>query len=598
MNPRFTFLSRLPVGFYLLFLLVMGAVLRFIGIEWDSHYHLHPDERFMSMVANAIKMPATWGEYFSPSYSKLSPYNTEYTNYLYGQLPLVFTKALAVATGRDGFEQLYLLGRAINATLDCIAILLIFVLARAIAPQNQAKVAGLCAAAAYTFCVLPIQNAHFFTVDTPLTFWTLVASLGAALLVLSQNQKQTFGALALCVVGLSFSIACKVSGIFVALPIGLAFMWRWKFWKLAGLGKVAVACVMMSIATATLFRVVSPAFFEDDSWLNWQPNIQFLNSLEQQSAFVRGIAMMPPQYQWFLSTPILGPAKNIFIWSTGPFLGATMLAGFWLCFIDLCKRRGEIEKRIAAGILLVFFGAVFLYVGSRFVHSIRYLLPLLPIGCVFAGLALSHFWYYVPLKRRFKWSISWRWSVPIVLVPTFLYAIAFASIYTRTTTRAQANEWFFANYPHGSSIAVEYWDDSLPVGYDPRVAQFHMKQLGVFDADNPNKIDALYDVLSTCDLYVLSSPRAWNTIGRLPSRYPLMTEFYRLLWNGDLGWEKAVTITSWPQLGPIEIPTLNAEEAFMVYDHPPVTVFRKKKQLSRQQFRQLFDYVNYGDIEK
>ncbi len=405
MNPRPTFLSRLPVGFYLLLLLVLGAVLRFIGIEWDGHYHLHPDERFMSMVANGIKMPTSWGEYFSPSESSLSPYNTEYTNYLYGQLPLVFTKALASVTGRDNFEQLYLLGRAINATLDCIAILLVFVLARALAPRNEAKVAGLCAAAAYTLCVLPIQNSHFFTVDTPLTFWTLVASLGAVFVVLVCNRKQLLGALALCVIGLSFSIACKVSGVFVALPIGLAFMWRWKFWKLAGLGKVALACLLMSIATATLFRVVSPAFFDADSWLNWQPNAKFLGSLEQQSAYIRGEAMMPPQYQWFLSTPILGPAKNIFIWATGPFLGLTMLAGFWLCLGDLRKRRGEIEKRVASGILLLFFVLVFLYVGSRFVHSIRYLLPLLPIGCVFAGLALGRFWYYVPGKRRWKLSL-------------------------------------------------------------------------------------------------------------------------------------------------------------------------------------------------
>jgi 4-amino-4-deoxy-L-arabinose transferase-like glycosyltransferase len=594
MNSRFLFLSRLPVGIYLVLILILGAALRFTGIEWDSNYHLHPDERFMSMVANDLKIPETWDDYFSPEYSPLSPYNIGHKNYLYGLLPLTFTKVLASVTNTDGYDQLYLLGRAISATLDSLAILLVFFLARSLAPRREANVAGLCAAAAYAICVLPIQNAHFFTVDIPLTFWTLVASLGAAKLILSKSRWQTLSALILCVIGLSFSIGCKISGVLVALPIGLAFAWRWKPWHRSQAERLLLACLMMTITTATVFRVISPPLFESSSWLNWQLNSDFLNSLHQQTAYIRGEAMMPPQYQWFLSTPILSPIKNIFFWSTGPFLGLTILAGLCLGFRDLVQRRIEIEKRVTSAILLVFFLLVFFYMGSRFVHTSRYLLPLLPIGCAFAGLALGRFWYYIP-QQSWRQKIRWRWAIPVVLAPTLLYAVAFVSIYTRTTTRLQANQWFFEYYPQGASIAVEHWDDSLPVGYNPRIARFKMQTLNVFDEDKPEKINALYDVLSTSELYVLSSPRAWNTIGRLPSRFPLMTQFYDKLWKGELGWKKAVTLTSWPRLGPLEIPTLNAEEAFMVYDHPPVTIFRKQKSLTRQQFRMLFENVDYGE---
>lgn len=39
--------------------LVLGAYFRFIGVNWDDNYHLHPDERFLTMVETAIQ-PVPW----------------------------------------------------------------------------------------------------------------------------------------------------------------------------------------------------------------------------------------------------------------------------------------------------------------------------------------------------------------------------------------------------------------------------------------------------------------------------------------------------------------------------------------------------------
>jgi hypothetical protein len=35
-------------------ILLAGAYLRFVGMDWDADTHLHPDERFMTMVESAI----------------------------------------------------------------------------------------------------------------------------------------------------------------------------------------------------------------------------------------------------------------------------------------------------------------------------------------------------------------------------------------------------------------------------------------------------------------------------------------------------------------------------------------------------------------
>ena len=49
--------SRSRLWIYdVLFLLIMvvAVYFRFIGLNWDQSQHLHPDERFMTMVESAL----------------------------------------------------------------------------------------------------------------------------------------------------------------------------------------------------------------------------------------------------------------------------------------------------------------------------------------------------------------------------------------------------------------------------------------------------------------------------------------------------------------------------------------------------------------
>ena len=47
-------------------LVVVAAALRFQGLDWDEGQHLHPDERFLTMVETAIKAPRSLADYFTP----------------------------------------------------------------------------------------------------------------------------------------------------------------------------------------------------------------------------------------------------------------------------------------------------------------------------------------------------------------------------------------------------------------------------------------------------------------------------------------------------------------------------------------------------
>ena len=65
---------RLKAG--LILIIILGAVLRFTGLNWDEGQHLHPDERYISLVLTAVSLPSA------------SPFDTQYSSYIYGQLPL------------------------------------------------------------------------------------------------------------------------------------------------------------------------------------------------------------------------------------------------------------------------------------------------------------------------------------------------------------------------------------------------------------------------------------------------------------------------------------------------------------------------------
>ena len=52
-------------------------VLRTTGIEWDQNYHLHPDERFLTMVETSIQPSGNLSEYFNTGLSSLNPANRD-----------------------------------------------------------------------------------------------------------------------------------------------------------------------------------------------------------------------------------------------------------------------------------------------------------------------------------------------------------------------------------------------------------------------------------------------------------------------------------------------------------------------------------------
>src|SRR5205085_1034728 len=154
--------------------------------------------------------------------------------------------------------------------------------------------------------------------------------------------------------------------------------------------------------------------------------------------------------------------------------------------------------------------------------------------------------------------------------------------YRRPMSRVEASRWIYRNIPVGATIATEHWDDGLPLAVDgaPRGA-YPGIELHLYDDDTAAKRRTLVDQLAQTDYIILSSNRLYRSIPRTPWRYPMTRRYYELLFSGALGFRLERSFTSYPRLGPLEIPDDGAEEAFTVYDHPHVLIFKKTPAFSR-----------------
>ena len=154
------------------------------------------------------------------------------------------------------------------------------------------------------------------------------------------------------------------------------------------------------------------------------------------------------------------------------------------------------------------------------------------------------------------------------------------SIYTKDHSRVVASRWMYANIPAQSIISYEYWDDPLPLTVqDPMSRNYVGKEIHIFDPDTTEKWKIIDEQLKKTNYYVMSSNRGWGSIQKVPSRYPVASQFYTDMFQNKRGFTLVGDFVSYPSLRylgiPVDFPDQWAEEAFTVYDHPQVLIFKR-----------------------
>jgi hypothetical protein len=169
-------------------------------------------------------------------------------------------------------------------------------------------------------------------------------------------------------------------------------------------------------------------------------------------------------------------------------------------------------------------------------------------------------------------------------------------------------------------ISNENWDEGLPFPFDHR-DPFGQLYRGVTMEvrwwDDENKRQMFVQTLAEADYIILPSQRGIWTTCRIPKTYPMTMAYYHALFEGKLGFDLVATFSAPIRLGPLQIsdvggtwavnnspplPLFNnsllaAEEAFSVYDHPPVWIFKKGANFNIEAVHQFFYSLDLSKVE-
>ena len=574
--------------FWLGAIIVLALVLRTWNVDWDQGQHLNPDERFLTLVGIDARLPVSWEEYLNPDVSKLNPYIIGRDFFVYGRFVLILTKLLAVEWGMDNYYDYAILGRWMSAVFDVGTVLLTFLLGKKLTEitnnklqilnkskiqnnkviseqqkeatkqrNNESSKYALWGAFFYAVAVVPIQQAHFATVDAPLVFFLTAAIYLSLKFYYERRYYWVLGSGVLWGLGL----ATKVSAVYVLPLIGIwgisTFMGELRKWRVGDyLGKSFLAGTIFVLGACLMLRVADPYLFEKASWLDWRVSADFLTDIEELRGWNNPEAWFPPGVQWINIDRRWYSLVNMAVFGVGlPYFGLS-LAGFWFLWR---LRRPEVW------IVLAWAGGLFWYQASQYAQPMRYFYILYPWLALAAGLALRRLWYWHGKRTGM-----------VVLALVLIWPMSFMSIYMEKHSRVQATEWMYENLETGSVLAEEHWDDPLPLllpGEDS--GRFEVLQMPVFGADDEMKWKEMNSILQRADYIVFSSNRGYGSISQVSERYPRMSKFYDDLFVGKFGYEKFKEFTVFPGFLGWEFDDQWADESFTVYDHPKVIIFKK-----------------------
>lgn len=457
------------VEILLVIILLAGAYLRFVGQDWDQRFHLHPDERFLSMVETAITPVESIKDYFNTDTSSLNPHNRGHGFFVYGTLPIFIVRYLAEWLNQTGYDEVTMLGRTYSSIVDLLTVVLVFLTALRLYKKQSL---ALLASAFYALAVLPIQLSHYWTVDTSTNFFGMLAIYLAVHIQTSNEESfsveakegeesndalgllkkgwKRFLPFALFAIALGMAAASKVNAGLLAFLLPLAAYISFSKFAAANQDNqkwiTLRNLVLAGILSLVVFRIFQPYAFSGPGFFGIKPNPKWVSNLRELSALSAGDSTYPPGVQW-ARRPLSFAWQNMVAWGLGWPLGLAAWASFlWMGWKIL---RGEWKKHI---LLWSWTAVYFSWQSINFTRSMRYQMLVYPTLVIIAAWGLFQLCEISKVKSiKIK---SWlnKTAKPLsvllavsVLISTGLWAYAFSRIYTRPITRLAASEWIYQN---------------------------------------------------------------------------------------------------------------------------------------------------------
>ena len=478
-TPPVKNLSKIIVGLafeaMLVLLIMIGVFFRFNHINWSEGTDLHPDEYGMTSTLTQLSIPGSLADYFNTRLSPLSPY-AKYdlaglktqdgpdNRLRWGQFPLIIIRLAGELSGSTGYSEIRLLGRNLSALADSLSLLFIFLIGRKLYDRKT----GLLAAALSGLAVMQIQQSHFMTVDN---FGGLFTTIGLFACVQIAGQPPlkrdvkyhlvpgswvwylVFGA------AFGMALASKINllpvggMVLVAAFISIAEL---KLGSLADLKRIfLVTLALLALAflsAGVVFRLTQPMSFRaangDTGLFSLHPNQDWVDSMQVASNESSGLGGGPPGEQWAHRPAIIFPLTNMILWGMGLPLGVAA----WLAFgwaLNQLRRGKNWQSHLLP---LIWVAGYFLFMGTRWVKSVRYFLPIYPFLSLLAAWGLLELWRWAAhtekTRQRGVRMLFASGLIGLTLLGTLGWASAFeTAIYQTPHTRLQAASWIYKNIP-------------------------------------------------------------------------------------------------------------------------------------------------------
>jgi hypothetical protein len=548
-------------------MLVLGLALwaRLYAIGWDGYAGLHPDERHVFFVTQALfaalRDPAhadltLWQWWFSDQ-SPLNPHLGA-SSFVYGEAPLLAGALLGWALSATDWFEFMAVARMLSSVVDTLTVLAVFLGARLIATMG----AAVMAAALYAAMPSALQLSSFHTVDVWLAMACTLALV--PMIALAQGRGPVLGLAALMGAGVGLAIACKVTGVLMVLPGVIALGWAIR----AGLarGRAGAVLLVALISALAVFRLTNPFAFTGPGLFGLWLSAEFVTDFEGL-AWVTASPDFPPNWQWIAGYGWGRLARDFALFGVGPVAVALAFA----------LPRGATQG--AGAVVFATLAVFFLLTGISTVAALRYGSPALPALAILLAPALAR----LPLAASLlSVALAAWWGAGAV------------RLHDGAHPRLLASQWLWA-LPRGTILTNETaWDESLPTiirlpgdtryrwpGHDD---WFTFQVLDITDPDTPQKAERIAAMLARTDFLILSSDRHSAVMPRLPERFPMTTAHYDAILSGQACFAPVLELDRGYPLPGLRLSDHWVQEPWRIYDHPIVRIYLREPCFSESNY--------------
>jgi YYY domain-containing protein len=552
-SPPSSLLTRARVIALLPFLIVLiGLGMRLYGLDWDQGNFYHPDERSIYLRVDCMYRTLTeasgWqscinrdfpvdepglpsiGTFFDADTSPLNPHWFPLGSILlYGLL--IARMGLGLFMDTVGLHDMAMAGRTITAFVDTGSVIMLLLLGR----RLYGRGVGLLASALGAFAVVNIQLAHFYR---PEPFLVLLALTGFWYMhnVIERGRWRDHLGLGIAI-GLSFAV--KASSVQLLAPLAVTYgliMWRaYAANRSAGFTGANRHILGRSLGAGAValavFTITQPYAFLDI--------YKFIGDLVWEGGVAKDAGRVPYTIQYIGAPRGWYEIRQTALWGLGLPLGIVAWTGLVL---TMWRSR---HRPLTGDLLFITWVIPSLLLVFAFeVKFLRYIAPVLPVMVLLGSRWLMAAFQRTVTSHRLLPRRAVTGVIAFVVLATAFYALAFTASYGTDHPGVQASNWVKETVPEGTAIVTDnHWDEGFP-----DLGSYRVSQLPMYEGDTLTKMRSVAQNLASAEYLMAYSNRPFGSIARQPERFPWSSSYYKLLFNGSLGFELAQTFARYPTL--------------------------------------------------